>query len=540
MKVQRRTFTTAGPVVPEENYFVKRERELNDFLQRVERGKYIVISAPRQTGKTTFFYDALNELEKDSDYIPIALNFEMYSELDDETFYQDIGERIISRIKARLRAIGVLEENSLNDWFETQEIFSFLTFDKFFRGFHHRFPKKVFLVIDEFDGIPQKALKGFLHTLRQIYLEKRLNSDHNYIHSVGIVGVKSIAQLNFDHSISPFNIQDQFSLPNFTVEQIAELYGQYTDETGQPFAREVVETVHQKTAGQPFLVNRLAQILTKELRISRDEEITLEHFYKAHARIIKEDNIHFQHLRRNIRRKEEFKKILNRILFDEREIYFNINDDSINELTTYGLVKENEEGVCIIDNSIYQKIIVKTFTPAINGVEDEYLTEETGDFTSYLSENDEIRMGVLLDNFRDFIERAGYKILLVPETPQEFVGQYLLLAYLDLFVRKIGAHLYPEVPTGRGRMDIIILYHAQKYIVETKLWRGEKRYQSGKRQLAAYLDKERVQRGYYIVFDRSKEAEQRYEHEVINGKEIISYCIPIPAESVTNVIHHPS
>ena len=137
-------------------------------------------------------------------------------------------------------------------------------------------------------------------------------------------------------------------------------------------------------------------------------------------------------------------------------------------------------------------------------------------------------MDELLSNFRDFIGRAGYKILEVPETPQEFVGQYLLLTYLDLFVRKIGGHLYPEVPTGRGRMDIILLYRNEKHIVETKLWHGEKRYQTGKQQLAAYLDKEGVRRGYYIVFDHRQNAIVRYEHEFIESKEIMSYCIPIP------------
>jgi len=79
-----------------------------------------------------------------------------------------------------------------------------------------------------------------------------------------------------------------------------------------------------------------------------------------------------------------------------------------------------------------------------------------------------------------FVKRAGYKILEVPETPQEFVGQYLLIAYLDFFIREIGGHLYSEVPTGQGRMDIIILYHEQKYIVETKLWRGDKKFLAGK------------------------------------------------------------
>ena len=277
------------------------------------------------------------------------------------------------------------------------------------------------------------------------------------------------------------------------------------------------------------MVNRLGKILTEELSIPKEKEITIKHFYDAYARILKENNTHFQHIRRNIRRKDEFKIILNRILFDEREVYFNINDSYISELSTYGLVREENE-LCIIDNPIYQEIIIKTFTPFINGVEDEYLPEDAEDFTDYLSKGGEIQMDELLDNFRDFISRAGYKILEVPETPKEFIGQYLLLAYLDLFVRKIGGHLYPEVPTGRGRMDIVLFYRSEKHIVETKLWRGEKRYQSGKRQLGEYLDKEGVQRGYYIVFDHRQNAQPRYERESIAGKEIVSYCIPIPGQ----------
>jgi len=295
--MQKRTFITGGPVVPAENYFVKREQELADFLKRVEAGKYIVIFAPRQTGKTTFFYQAISELRKDLTYIPVALNFEMYSELEPDEFYLDISERIKSRIRARLQEMDfvsnafisdankelrskrvVENKKSINEWLDTQRITNYLAFDKFFREFHSQIPRKVFLIFDEFDGIPQKALKNFLHTLRQIYHEKKLYPNHNYIHSVGIVGVKSIAQLDFDaedqrmrqseaerseHTISPFNIQDQFALPNFTVEQVVELYGQYTQDIGQPFIDAVIELVHEKTAGQPFLVNRLGQILTE-------------------------------------------------------------------------------------------------------------------------------------------------------------------------------------------------------------------------------------------------------------------------------------
>ena len=525
--MRKRTFITGGPVTPEENYFVKREQELADFLKRVEAGKYIVIFAPRQTGKTTFFYQAISELEKDPDYIPVELNFEMYSELEPDDFYFDIGERIKSRIRARLQEIDIKNKNAINEWLDKQEITNHLALDRFFREFHYQIPRKVFLIFDEFDGIPQKALKSFLHTLRYIYHEKKLHPSNNYLHSVGIAGVKDITQLDFDHTISPFNIQDQFALSNFTVEQVVELYGQYTQDIGQPFIDAVIELVHEKTAGQPFLVNRLGQILTEELKIPKTEEISIKHLQEAYVRLLVDENTHFDTLVKNIRLEPEFKKILIDIISGQKERYFNRRDENIQSLITFGVVKE-KEGLCVIDNAVYQSIIIDAFTPTINGVEDKYLPEDAEDFTDYLSQSGKIQMDELISNFRDFIFRAGYKILEVPETPKEFVGQYLLLAYLDLFVRKIGGYLYPEVPTGRGRMDIVILYRDEKHIVETKLWRGEKRYQSGKRQLAEYLSKEGVKRGYYIVFDYRQVAECRYESNLVDGKEIISYCIPIP------------
>jgi len=134
----------------------------------------------------------------------------------------------------------------------------------------------------------------------------------------------------------------------------------------------------------------------------------------------------------------------------------------------------------------------------------------------------------LLDNFVQHIKRSAYKLLEFPSPPQEFVGQYLLLTYLDIFVSEIGAHIYPEVHTGRGRMDIIILHQDRKYIIETKLWGGEKRYQEGKKQLALYLESEQVDEGYYLVFDyRKGDAEERKERENIAQKTILSYCIPV-------------
>ena len=143
-------------------------------------------------------------------------------------------------------------------------------------------------------------------------------------------------------------------------------------------------------------------------------------------------------------------------------------------------------------------------------------------------------MDLLLDNFRDFIARAGFRILLVPNTPKEFVGQYLLYAYLDQFVQLVHGHIYLEGQTGRGKIDLAIFHNARKYIVETKIWEGPRSYQGGKRQLAAYLKLEGASEGYYVVFDHRTEPQPRVETETIDGLIIRSYVIPVVQEAPHN------
>ena len=168
--------------------------------------------------------------------------------------------------------------------------------------------------------------------------------------------------------------------------------------------------------------------------------------------------------------------------------------------------------MCEIVNPIYLYCILQTFKPAVNGLEDEYFSEDIPDgFLHYLTPTGEIALEALLDNFRDFIVRAGFGILQVPDTPRESVGRLLLLSYLDQFVKLVGGVMHIEVPTGRGRMDLLITHKQTKYIVETKIWRGAMYYEAGKAQLAAYMKTEDAVEGYYVVFDHRRAPEPRIE-----------------------------
>lgn len=524
-----RSFGTQGRVRPEQHYIVPRTGQVADFITRIRAGKYIVLFAPRQTGKTTFFRLALDALLTETpNFFPIQLNFEEYHDYTPSEFYSNLYEDIHEAIENIFQKRGETPPAALTQFLENTQLTDHVSVRRFFTRFA-RFLKnqRVIFIIDEFDGIPHAAVKGFLHSLRYIYLSDDLLCPY----SVSIVGVKSIAQLDYDRSVSPFNIQDEFRLPNFTHAEVDELLAQYTDEVGQAFVPEVITAIHRQTAGQPFLVNRCAQILTEELDIPKTEIISMTHFSKAHRQLLRERNTNIEHLLTNIRRNRRFESLLMRIASYERGLPFSLEDDILNELATYGVIAEGTDEMCEIANPIYQHRILQTFKPLFNGLEDEYFSEENGDdFIDYLTAEGVLALEALLDNFQAFIARAGFRILQVPDTPQEYVGQHLLYAYLDHFVHVVGAHMFLEVQTGRGRMDLLILHNHRKYIVETKIWEGDRYYQSGKAQLAAYLKLEDTQEGYYVVFDHRQSPKPHTETEIIDGVKIRSYVIPVMQE----------
>ena len=94
-----RRFGTQGRVYPGRHYMVSRTAEIADFIQRIEEGRYVVLFAPRQTGKTTFFRLALDALTATSSiYFPIQLNFEAYKNLATADFYEAFYKRVRKEI----------------------------------------------------------------------------------------------------------------------------------------------------------------------------------------------------------------------------------------------------------------------------------------------------------------------------------------------------------------------------------------------------------------------------------------------------------
>ena len=106
-----RSFETRGPVYPEDNYVVARTDELSDFINRLEKGRYVVLFAPRQTGKTTFFHRVLETLPTET-YFPIQIDFQASNNLEPSEFYEGLYEDIREEIAESTSLSSITREST--------------------------------------------------------------------------------------------------------------------------------------------------------------------------------------------------------------------------------------------------------------------------------------------------------------------------------------------------------------------------------------------------------------------------------------------
>ncbi len=486
-----RYFNTHGPVNEVEHYVVPRAELVAEIAEQVEEGKYFTIFAPRQMGKTTLLRDLSEKLNQQPDYLALQLNFEAFESWAVEDFLHALGEDIGSRMVELLQRRHAPELEQITDFFQNNLLNDFARLRQWLLQLHRLLPAhKIVWIIDEFDATPQAAISHLLQLWRQIYLNQQ---PPRPLHSVVLVGLQNIATLNMGRS-SPFNIARQARLAGFTLDEVRDLFAQYSAESGQGFAPGVIEEIVYQTAGHPFLVNRLGALLSEEIATDRSQPINESDLQRAISRLVRERNYNFESLIRNANPRRE--EVLNILFGAERT--FNQNDPLVHDLYMHGLISETSKGFCQIANPIYSAVLLAAFRSPQLSIQGAILANGY-DFRPHVV-NGQLQVNLLLSRFREFMERRGREAFKIGETPQEATGQYMLMAYLDVVVRQVGGDLFSEVNSGEGRLDLILTHLGRRYIIETKIWRGPVAYDEGIAQLASYLESEGETEGYYVVF----------------------------------------
>lgn len=527
-----RYFNTAGPNRPEIEYTIDplSRFDLDDILGLIGQGKYFVLHAPRQTGKTSCMIALRDCLNHSGDYIAVYANVE-----GGQASRNDVQSVVKSTVDTLTREVRlVLEDSSVNeirDSVQSQGKDSMLS--EFLSQLCLFLPKPLVLMIDEIDALVGDSLVSVLRQLRAGYA----NRPKAFPQTVILCGVRDVRDYRIVLSNqdivtggSAFNIKaESLRLGNFSKKEIHELYMQHTKETGQKFDETCFPLVWDATEGQPWLVNALAREATWSMKENRDRSvvITPEIMYKAQENLIYRRDTHIDILIDKLN-EPRVKRVIEPILANSDEaIEGLIPPDDIQYVVDMGLIKWERTKTIRIANGIYREIIPRELTWSTQAM----LTQQPH---WYQNADGSINMEKLLLDFQQFF-RENSDAWIGKFDYAEAGPQLLLQCFLQRIVNG-GGYIDREYGLGRKRTDLLVRKPltegyggpVQRIVLELKIKRGslDKVIEDGLIQTADYMDRVgAVDEGHLIIFDRSdtKTWEERIWHKACEhqGRKIV-------------------
>ena len=128
-----------------------------------------------------------------------------------------------------------------------------------------------------------------------------------------------------------------------------------------------------------------------------------------------------------------------------------------------------------------------------------------------------------LHNFR--------KVELFNERDIQFLerhGRLLFLSYLKPLINGTGFYHIETETRNYRRMDVILDYNKEQFIIEMKLWHGEKYKEKAYEQLLEYMSAKNTDTGYLFTFDFRTDANKERQAEWVefsDGRRIFDVVV---------------
>jgi hypothetical protein len=472
-------------------------RRLPQAPDLVDQMGYFVVHAPRQTGKTTAIRALAEELTAGGRYAALAFTCETGRAAADN--YGAAQRGILSQIRRRAET-ALPAELQPPPWPEAPDDD---LLNAALAAWARACPRPLALFFDEIDALEGQSLISVLSQLRAGYNERPAG----FPASVILCGLRDVRDYKAAsggdpsrlQSSSPFNIKlTSLRIGDFTPDEVRELYGQHTAQTGQEFTADAVDRAIELTAGQPWLVNALAREVVDNVPVP--EPVTVAHLDEAKEQLILQRATHLDSLAARLA-EPRVRRVIEPVLAGELA-QFEPYDDNLRYVRDLGLVAATRP--LRIANPIYREVIARVIGSFVE-------ENVVADPRSFVLPDGRLDFGMLLREFAEFWREHG-EVLANGIIYHEVAPQLVLMGFLQRVVNG-GGYVEREYGIGRGRIDLLVRwpYQAadakrqwQREAIELKLWReGEPDpLAKGLVQLDGYLERLGLDRGVLVLFDR--------------------------------------
>jgi hypothetical protein len=484
-----RRFHSYGPVNSRAHFCVPRTELVAACAEQLvgrpeeEGGHYFTLWAPRQTGKTWLMRQAKAEIERRWPERFLVATMSVQGVVMEES---DPAAAFLERVPRLIwEALDLDLPAPPADW----ESFTALFLRE--RGL---FTRPLVLFIDEFDSLPRQVIDQLVVLFRDISLKRQ----SYLLHGLALIGVRAVLGVESQRG-SPFNVQRSVHVPNFTKDEVSELFCQYQEESEQAVQPQVVKEVHRVTRGQPGLVGWFGELLTETHNPGRDQPLdgaVWEDVYRI--ALTREWNNTVLNLVKKARGEYQPRVVE---LFGRSDLPFRLDADWCNYLYLNGILDyetvADERGtktdVCRFSSPFIQERLYNALIDDLVGDRLPILALEPLDDLADVFDGDALDLPALLQRYRAYLARLTARgIDPWKEQPRrsdlrltEAVGHFHLYAWLQEAVgRRCVAS--PEFPTGNGKVDLHLRCGDRRGIIEVKSFVDAYGLDLSRRQAARY------------------------------------------------------
>lgn len=507
-----REFNVTGICVKNKHYMVDTSKKLAQIKALVDKGHYFTINRARQYGKTTTLY-LLRELLT-PEYLCVKISFEG---LGDESFESSEAfcEAFLRLIQNALDTLS--DDNGRRafqgygrEWYD-KSVVNFKSLNRHITKMCR--DRRFVLMVDEVDKTSNnQVFLHFLGMLRDKYLARSASGEDTF-HSVILAGVHDIKNIkgqlitqdmyvrkNGEETYnSPWNIAMEFSIDmSFHPGEISSMLAEYEEDHNAGMdVTAIAQEIYNYTSGYPFLVSNLCKIIDEEL----DKNWTVEGIQEAVKIMLAENNTLFDDIYKNLGNYPDLYKLMYELVISGARYTYNIGNPSISFGVMYGLLM-NIGGSVAVSNRIFELILSNYF---ISRNETEHEKKTTGVLMEDVVDGDRFDMEGCLRKFAEhYYEMFSEKDISFLERH----GRLLFLTYLKPLINGTGFYHIEAQSRSLRRMDIILDYNKEQFIIELKLWHGEHYKEKAYKQLLDYMEARNAGVGYLLTFNFNKNSEK--------------------------------
>ena len=525
-----KVFNTTAVCVPGKHYMVDLSDTIKEIRQLVDAGKYFTINRARQYGKTTLLSALAGELL--CDYVVISTSFEGIGDsgfTDESSFVKEFC-RLLKRELRREIGIPDIVKNDIEILFSRNDDRIRLgdLFDVFLEWCDIS-EKGIVLIIDEVDSATNnQVFLDFLAQLRDSYINRDAKGVKTF-QSVILAGVTDVKHLKIkiredaEHKVnSPWNIAADFmvdmSLSKTGIQGMLDEY-EADHNTGMDTAS-IAKQIREYTNGYPYLVSRICQIIDERMVPEKFHDLKdawTEYGVDEAVKILLSEtgNSLFDSLTGKLTNYPNLKNKMKKVLLRGETLAWLPYDEEQQQLYMYGFIR-NDHNTVAVSNRVFEMLLYTHFIGENNDNDDlRQIASETK--SVFVDEDGMLDIPKIMEHFiieHNRIHGDNTEKFLEDEGRERFV------TYVAAIINGTGTYSIEEQTRNHKRMDMVIHYLGKRYVIEMKIWRGDRYNADGEKQITEYLDYFGLSTGYMLSFNFNQKKRSGVELVHVGNKTI--------------------